>query len=102
MNTDIEPRGDEEYRMPCAEALLAAILALMTAHAQGSCCADHQRLIEQKVTAHLAMAAEHPLLSPDFRTMAWNLRARWQTLQQARPDVAPDPRLWHSSPPAVQ
>lgn len=40
--------GEESYTLPCAEAMLAATLALMTGHAQ-SCRDDHRALMTHKV-----------------------------------------------------
>jgi hypothetical protein len=102
MNTDIEVTADEEYSLPCAEALLAGTLALMTGHVQ-ACCDNHRALMARKITANLAQLAEHPLLSPAFRAMLWNLRTRWQ-LQLERDGALerPNESLWHASPAAMQ
>ena len=103
MNTDIEPAGDEEYRMPCAEALLAGTLALMTAHAQG-CCEPHRLLLTRKVAEHLAQLGAHPMLSQQFRHVLGNLQTLWQLQLEkgAAPTVPRDDRLWHAAPGAVQ
>jgi hypothetical protein len=104
MNTDIQPAGDEEYQMPCAEALLASTLALMTGHAQ-ACCDDHRTLMAARIAGNLAQLAEHALLSPQFKTLLWSLRGRWQEGGQAPPpaNVAQrDRRLWHTPPDSVQ
>lgn len=99
---------NEEYAMPCAEALLASSLALMTGYVQG-CCDDHRSLMAQKIIQHLVTLSQHPMLSPDFKTMLWNLHTRW--LQQQRlsggADVLPslDPteaRLWHKTHEVLQ
>lgn len=102
MNTDIEI-ANEEYQLPCAEALLAGTLALMTGHAQ-ACCDDHRRLMARKIAAHLAQLAEHPILSPQFRAALWNLRTHWQLLQEqkAGQPSQSDQRLWHTHPASVQ
>ena len=108
MNTDIQvttnEAGEEEYAMPCAEAVLAATLALMTGHAQ-TCCDGRRALMARKIVSSLALLSEHPLLSPQFKTMLWNLRERWreqvestQTAQAGQSDQG----LWHASPSAVQ
>lgn len=104
MNTDIEIHADEEYRMPCAEALLACTLALMTGHAQ-ACCDNHRQLTARKITHNLAQLSGHPLLSPQFRSMLWNLRTRWQQQLeqgQARSPAEKDPQLWHAGTTSVQ
>lgn len=103
MNTDIEMSGEEEYHLPCAEALLAGTLALMTGHAQ-ACCDNHRQLMNAKIVANLSQLSEHPILSPQLRTALWNLRTRWNVLQRQRAAAvtASDPRLWHASPPSFQ
>ena len=95
---------DEEYQMPCAEALLAGTLALMTGHVQ-ACCDNHRELMAGKIVANLDQLSAHPLLSAAFRTMLWNLRTRWQLQceqQRAALPAQSDQRLWHSSPPGLQ
>jgi len=99
---------DEEYAMPCAEALLASSLALMTGYVQG-CCDDHRTLMAQKIVQQLVSLSQHPMLSPDFKTMLWNLHTRW--LQQLRLDGAaemlpptdpPNASLWHKTHEVLQ
>jgi hypothetical protein len=99
--------ADEEYAMPCAEALLASALALMTGYVQG-CCDDHRTQMAQKVVQNLLHLSEHPMLSPDFKTLLWNLHTRW--LQQTHParttadhgDRPTATPLWHTTPETVQ
>ncbi len=106
----------EEYTMPCAEALMAGTLALMTGHGQ-ACCDDHRALMANKIVENLFALAQHPLLSPPFKTMLWNLRTRWEVRIEAAADqrnaehaaahraLTPqelDPRLWHAGPASVQ
>ena len=84
--------GDEEYEMPCAEAVLAGTLALMTGHAQ-SCCQAHRELMAHKVVSNLFILSQHPILSPGFKSMLFNLQARWSQqvaggLQRCEPDPA--------------
>ncbi len=69
--------AQESYTLPCAEAMLAATLALMTGHAQ-SCCDDHRALMTHKVLQHLQLLARHPVLSADFRSLLAGLHVRWQ------------------------
>lgn len=103
MNTDIQMSGDEEYHLPCAEALLAGTLALMTGHVQ-ACCDDHRQLMNAKIVANLARLAQHPILSPQFRTALGNLRTHWQVLERQRAAVPAeaDPTLWLAAPATVQ
>ena len=103
MNTDIEMTGEEEYLLPCAEALLAGTLALMTGHAQ-ACCDNHRQLMNAKIFANLSQLGEHPILSPQFRAALRNLRTHWEVMrrQQAATATGSDPRLWHASPSSFQ
>lgn len=92
----------EEYTMPCAEAQMAATLALMTGHVQ-ACCSAHRAAMAEKIVANLATMAENPRLSPGFKTLLKALGQRWQSQGQAwaqRP-VA-ERSMWHSSPSQVQ
>lgn len=99
--------ADEEYAMPSAEALLASSLALMTGYVQG-CCDDHRTQMAQKVVHNLLHLSEHPMLSPDFKTLLWNLHTCW--LQQTHParaathhaDLPAATSLWHTTPETVQ
>jgi hypothetical protein len=103
VNTDIEMGGDEEYHLPCAEALLAGTLALMTGHAQ-ACCDNHRQLMNAKIVANLSQLGEHPILTAQFRTAISNLRGHWEVMQRKQAAAArgSDPRLWHASPPTFQ
>lgn len=82
MSTAIENRGapssqdDEEYEMPCAEALLAGTLALMTAYAQSGR-EGHRAMMAKKVASNIQVLAQHPLLSRGFKTMLARLQVRW-------------------------
>lgn len=97
----MEPIADEEYQLPCAEALLAGTLALMTGHAQ-ACCEAHRQRMAHKIVENLAQLSEHPILTPQFRTALYNLRGHWQQMQQPRMQPQQDSRLWHEAPGAVQ
>jgi len=101
METQGNEATDIEMELPCAEALLAGTLALMTGHAQ-ACCENHRGLMNRKIVAQLGLLAEHPVLSPAFRTALWNLRTHWQILLERGHPPAPDTRLWHASPGVVQ
>lgn len=104
---DASAEPDEEYTMPCAEAMLAGTLALMTGYAQ------HQdtgvrHLMARKVVSNLFFLSGHPHLSDAFRTMLGNLRIRWQAdgaAAAACVDVAANSdstKIWHSAPVHVQ
>lgn len=113
MNTDIQPTDDDEYVMPCAEAMLAGTLALMTGHAE-SACARQRTLMAQKIRSNLFFLGRHPGLTPNFRTVVHRMHGHWDTLvtgcmAAARPGVATDPadllreqRLWHATAARVQ
>lgn len=96
---------DEEYGLPCMEALLARTLALMTGHAQ-ACCADHRVLMAQKTAANLDLLAAHPMFSAGFRDVAQRLKARWAIeagALQTEPVSSPQIRaLWHTTPEVIQ
>lgn len=94
---------DDEYGMPCAEALLAGTLALMTGHAQ-ACCADQRELMAARTAASLFTLSQHPRMSPGFREMVQKLHQQWATasgradssfLQQSR-------ALWHTTHEVIQ
>lgn len=95
----------EEYGMPCAEALMASTLALMTGHAQ-ACCADHRELMAEKTAASLRVLSEHPLMSPGFRAVALRLHDRWaiEARSAQAETISPTaPRaLWHTTPEVIQ
>jgi hypothetical protein len=54
-SSDLPNASDEEYSLPCAEALLAGTLALMTGYVLG----------------------QSDVFTPHFRTMLCNLQNRW-------------------------
>lgn len=89
----------DQHELPCPEALLAATLTFMTAHAQ-ACCEHHRQLITDRVAGNLAMLSEHPLLSPHFRAGLWDLASQWR---QVRGVVQPHPTSQlHAAPGTVQ
>lgn len=98
---------DEEYSLPCAEALLAGTLALMTGWAQ-ACCDGHREPMARKIVANLQSLAQLEALTPHFRTMLWSLQTRWAqqctNVRAGEALVAAEARraLWHSAPEALQ
>ena len=68
--------ADESSVLPCAEALLAGTLALMTGHAD-ACCDDHRNLMASKAASNLFLLSHHPLMSEGFKTLAWKLHMQW-------------------------
>lgn len=104
--------SEAEPGLPCAEALLAGTLALMTGYAHSDRAGDRDAM-GRKIAAHLESLARMDGLSPHFRTMAGNLNNRWsRRLGIAGADGAAPPagpsvaelqrRLWHTAPEAVQ
>ncbi|AVS77437.1 hypothetical protein C8244_06345 [Paracidovorax avenae] len=104
--------AEAEPGLPCAEALLAGTLALMTGYAHSDRAGDRDAM-GRKIAAHLESLARMDGLSPHFRTMAGNLNNRWsRRLGLAAGEGAAVPagpsaaelqrRLWHTAPEAVQ
>ena len=95
----------EEYSMPCAEALLASTLALMTGYVQ-ACCDDHRDAMVRKIVANLQFLAEQPSLTPHFRTLVQSLQQRWMDQISVGPaalEVTQAQRvLWHVAPEILQ
>jgi len=104
---DAADQSAEEYTMPCAEAMLAGTLALMTGYAQQQD-AGVRSLMARKVVSNLFFLSGHPHLSDAFRTMLVNLRARWQTdgpVEATGADTGSTSesiKIWHSAPVHVQ
>ena len=73
---------DDEYTMPCAEAMLAGTLALMTGHARCGC-VQHRDMMGSKAAHNLAQLAQHPAMSEGFRAVAIKLHMQWVELIQA-------------------
>lgn len=102
----------DEFVMPCAEAILAGTLALMTGHAQSSC-VKQRALMGRKVLSNLFSLGKHPRLSPNFRTVVQRMHQHWESLLEAydkvetstllnADDLLPERRLWHPTAPNVQ
>jgi hypothetical protein len=112
VNTEPELHEDEEHVMPCAEAMLAGTLALMTGHAQ-SACATQRDLMGRKIRSNLFFLGQHPALTPNFRTVVQRMHQHWDTLLKASEgpatpsplgsdDLLPERRLWHTTASLVQ
>lgn len=107
---DAGSHTDEEYSLPCAEALLAGTLALMTGYVQ-ACCDSHRDAMGRKISANLQLLADADGFTAHFRTVVWSLQGRWEGQCKARQDtaataamVAAEQRrvLWHTAPEAMQ
>ena len=93
--------ADEEYTLPCVEALLAGTLALMTGMAQAAPDCAHKAPMARKIADNLRLLAEQTQLSEPMRMMLRRLLGHWQqALADARP--APPSALWAPVPPRVQ
>lgn len=73
---------DEEYVMPCAEALMAGTLALMTGHARCGC-AQHRDMMARKAAVNLNTLSHHPHISDGLRSVAQKLYEQWIEVIQA-------------------
>lgn len=94
--------GDTEYVLPCAEALIAAALALMTAHAQAGC-EVRRSVMEAKIVANLSQLEHQCVLTPQFRAAMRSLRAHWETIRgHGEAFTARDKRFWHPAPALFQ
>lgn len=94
MNIDSEPHNDE-YAMSCAEAMLAGTLALLTGHAECEC-SSQRRTMARKIRSNLFLLAQHPGLSPQFRTVAQRIQGHWDRL------IEPQCSPWHAPAAWVQ
>ncbi|CAM3999796.1 hypothetical protein [Paracidovorax anthurii] len=108
-NPLLTPEGAEPG-LPCAEALLAGTLALMTGYAHSDRESDRLAM-GRKIAAHLQSLSRMEGLTPHFRAMVGNLRNRWARrlglLEPDPRDAAPSAdelqrRLWHTAPEALQ
>lgn len=93
---DPYPPQVDEYELPCAEALLAGTLALMTAYAQ-NCCGERRGYLASKIAANLSTLIRHAGLSDPFRASVGKLHTQWVRMSPA----TSEPR-WHAMPRAVQ
>ena len=97
---------EEEYTMPCVEALLAGTLALMTGYAQSARDCVHRPFMARKLVSNLSCLSAHPQLSPAMQTMLTNLRTRWELEMEHEAELASAERrptpLWHPVPSRVQ
>lgn len=109
-SADLPNASDEEYSLPCAEALLAGTLALMTGYVQ-ACCDSHREAMGRKIVTNLQLLGQADVFTPHFRTMLCNLQSRW--VQQCGPgrsepvtaalSAAEQRRaLWVAAPEVVQ
>lgn len=71
-----------DHGLPGAEAVLAAAIAIMTAHAESPDLAQRQSLAT-KVEMILDELAEHPALSVPFRNALGVLAGHWRELPRA-------------------
>lgn len=96
---------EEEYTLPCLEALLAGSFALMTGYAQSAPDCPHRPLLAAKLISNLIRLSHHGSLTPSMRAMLANLRTRWQLEMESHDPVraAPQPTpLWCATPSTTQ
>ena len=98
------PSTEEEYVLPCAEALLAGTLALMTAYAQGSPGCHDRPLMAAQLISNLIRLSHHPAFTPTMHTVLNRLCGSWQQQMSGHTTtLIPQPTtLWHGAPQAVQ
>lgn len=102
---------DEEHELPCAEALIAAVLALMTGYGQSLLAGqppEPRLLLATRIGEHLTALQRLPQLSAPFRTMLATLQRRWDGLGRCsaaavvEADAVPPPAWAHAAPPRLQ
>ncbi|WP_180682224.1 hypothetical protein [Tepidicella baoligensis] len=96
MNPLVQVQEDDDsagYTMPCAEAMLAGTLALMTGYAENRC-PQHRMLMAQKVVSNLFFLASHPSLSENFRMVAGRMHRHWMNLVTPTDPAEPPVRAW--------
>lgn len=105
ISTTCAPGTEEEYELPCAEALLAGTLALMTGYAQGSPTCHGRPLMAAQLVSNLIRLSHHPAFTPTMHTVLNRLCGSWQqqVTGNAPTMLTPQPTpLWHGTPQAVQ
>lgn len=78
VTTDTDPR-DQEFVMPCCEAVLAGTLALMTGHAQATCPVQRTQMA-RRIASNLAMLVHARGPSASFGVVARRLQTAWTAL----------------------
>lgn len=91
----------DEFVLPTVEAVLAGTLALMTGIAEAERPAQRWPMMN-KVVCNLALLADHPQLSMEFRCAAGKLRRHWEHLLEHGSDAANLHALRHPAPGALQ
>lgn len=80
--------------LPCAQALLAAVVALMSAYAHpapgAGCDLDlHRRLLARKVVSNLFFLRQHPDVPPPLRQVMAHVHQHWSVLAEGPVTAAP-------------
>lgn len=93
---------DDGADAPCAIALLAGTLALMTGHAAPEPAAKVdadtlRRLTARKIVSNLFFLQHHPALPPGLRQVAAQLHGRWVSLAQSAAPAIPSHTVSESS-----
>ncbi len=96
---------EEEYVLPCAEALLAGTRALMTAYAQGAPNCSDRPVVAAQLASHLIRWSHQAAFTPTMHTVLRRLCGSWQQQASGNATTVPTPpptALWHSALQAVQ
>ncbi len=102
---DETTEATEEYTLPCAEAMLAGTLALMTGYGQSPSNCPNRPLLAAKLVSNLIRLSHNPVFTAPMRVMLANLTTRWQIeVENACAQNAPaQPKvLWHNTPGGLQ
>jgi hypothetical protein len=92
---------NEDISLPCAQALLAGTLALMSAYAAplagatGTPDAACRAQMARKIVENLCLLREHPGLAAPMRSVVIKLHVHWSTLADSprtAPSTAATPR----------
>jgi hypothetical protein len=79
----------DEITLPCAQALLAGTLALMSAYAaplaDAGSAPDCRLQMARKVVENLFLLREHPGLAPSMRAVVAKLQVHWAALAEVAP-----------------
>lgn len=86
----------ETYELPCADGLMAAGIALMTAFAQpaSNACqppAKLRLLLARKIVSHLEVMGRHPAIQAPLRQVLAQARVHW--LQVLQSELAAQPHV---------
>jgi hypothetical protein len=103
MNHMTPPPSDKA--LPCADALLAGTLALMTGYSCAPNGCPMRPLMAAKLARNLAVLSRHPEISSPMKVVLGKLLIRWRQGAEST-DSRESPQqgaaLWHRPPGLVQ